>query len=107
MDGKLIRYHKESLSQKVTYSMRDNTISLHLSEPKSASSTSAMSRLPRNGNNGPSRPRINFVVDHMPEALVIDGPNKDEIIHHFSSVRVGHPLIPIFLILHIMDILSL
>mmetsp|Transcript_11227 Transcript_11227/g.69336 ORF Transcript_11227/g.69336 Transcript_11227/m.69336 type:complete len:386 (-) Transcript_11227:2198-3355(-) len=77
--------------------MTDHAVPFHLSKSKPAVTRSTLNRLPGKNLNGTTTTRVNFVVYHMFQALVVRGAHEDlgvqpatsvSIVHHFVSTRL-------------------
>jgi hypothetical protein len=66
----------------------DHTISLHLSEPETTSPASSLCGLPCEINHRPDTPTVLLVVDHVFQALVVDGANEDRGLNLLSGLAI-------------------
>ena len=107
MDPESIRNQTKSFPQEVTDTMRNDTISLHLTEPQASRSASTMCRLSRNGHNRTSWPGVHFIIDQMSESLIVNWSNENKVLKLLATVRVKHDLITVFLVTRFMNFNSL
>ena len=80
MDAELIGHQEESFSKEVTDSMRNDAVSLHLSETQTSCPTSSVGGLSGESYNWSSGTCVHLIIDQMSQSLVVDGPDEDEIL---------------------------
>lgn len=102
MDSVSVRYIAKSFLQEFGGTMRDHTITLHLSEPKTSITTSSLGRLLVQVLELSSCTSVDLVVDHMLESLVVSRSQKDLAFEHLSSERVVNSLVTMFLVTKLM-----
>lgn len=78
--------------------MGDNTISLHLSETESSVASAPLHRLPGQDLDRSAAARVDFVVHHMLQALVVGRVQENLRLQLPPSVPVVHSLPPLALI---------
>mmetsp|Transcript_6455 Transcript_6455/g.19394 ORF Transcript_6455/g.19394 Transcript_6455/m.19394 type:complete len:390 (-) Transcript_6455:2323-3492(-) len=83
--------------------MRDHAISLHFSKPQPAVARSALHGLPREDLRGPARARVNLVVHHMLESLVVRRVHEDHGVELAARVAVVHALVASALVAHLLE----
>ena len=64
---------EEALFEELRGAVRNLTIALHFAEAKAAVARSALHRLAIHHLHGTASARMDFVVDHMLEALIVGG----------------------------------
>ena len=84
---------EQPLPQELRSAVRNLTISLHLSETETAVPGSALHGLSHQNLNGASGSRVNFVVHHVLEALVVGGAQEDLRLQFASRVTIVHDLV--------------
>ena len=62
---------KQPLLQERRHTVRNHTIALHLSEPQSTVPRATLHRLPRQNLHRSSSTRVDLVVDHVLQALIV------------------------------------
>jgi hypothetical protein len=71
----------------------DAPVALHLSESKTTLARTTLQRLSREHGERAARPRVNLVVDHVLEALVVRRTEEDLRLHLHARVAVVHHLV--------------
>lgn len=66
-----VTHIKESLFKESSCSMRDHAVTFHLTKAKTAISRSAFSRLASENLSGASTSRVDLIIDHMLESLIV------------------------------------
>lgn len=107
VDPEQVWHQEQSFTKEVTNSMRDYTVSFHLSKTKSTCPASAMSRLPSDCDYRPTWTSIHFVIDKMPQSLVVDRTNEYQILQSLTWIRIHHKLVPITLVSRLMQLFCL
>lgn len=79
-----IRNPHHTLLQNVTKTMTQNTISFHLPETQTPSLRSTMGGLASQGHHLAPHSAINFVLNHVPESLIVDRSDEDRGLEYLS-----------------------
>lgn len=66
-----VTHIKESLLEESSCSMRDHAVTFHLTKAKTSVSGSAFSRLASKNLCGASTSRMDLIIDHMLESLIV------------------------------------
>lgn len=72
--------------------MRNHTIALHLSEPQTTVTTTTLDRLTREDLYRPTGTRVDLVVHHMLETLIVSWAEVDLRLQLASGVAMVHNL---------------
>ena len=78
--------------------MADDAVALHFTEPQAAVACAALNRLPRQDLHRTPAPRVDFVVHHVLEALVVGRSQEDLRLQLPPRVPVVHHLPPAALV---------
>jgi len=78
--------------------MSQHTIPLHFTESEASSTGSTMCRLSRYGNYLASHSRIYFIVNHVPQPLIVDWTYVGQARKFFTRKWISHALVAFFLI---------
>ena len=84
----LITAVEEPVLQQEGRPVGEETVSLHLPKPHTASLLPPLDRLPGDAVNGPGAPHLVLVTHHVPQSLVVDDPEEDVGLH-LDAVRAG------------------
>ena len=72
-----VAHFEEAFSQELRGTVRNLTIALHLTEAQTSVARSSLHRLPVEDLDGTAGTRVNLVVDHVLESLVVSGTKED------------------------------
>mmetsp|Transcript_4552 Transcript_4552/g.10203 ORF Transcript_4552/g.10203 Transcript_4552/m.10203 type:complete len:253 (-) Transcript_4552:85-843(-) len=84
----------QALFQKGCSAMRDNAVTLHLPKAQTTIPRTSFHRLARQNLVRSTSTRVNLIVHHVAQPLVIRWPEEDLSLHHPSRVAVIHRLVP-------------
>ena len=70
--------------------MADDAVALHLAKAQAAVTGAALDRLARQDLDGPAAARVDLVVHHVLQALVVGGPQEDLRLQLPPRVAVVH-----------------
>ena len=73
--------------------MRDHTVTLHLTETKTAIPSSSLCRLSCQDLRRTTTSRVHLVLDHVLQSLVICRPKEDHDLHLLASEAIVHHLV--------------
>ena len=107
VDPELVTHDEQSFSKEFADPMGNDAISLHLSEAKPTCSASAVSRLTGECHHWSSAPGIHLIVYQVPQTLVVNRSNKQQIAKLLTRVRVKHDLVSELLIACLMELFGL
>lgn len=88
-----IRDLEQSLSQELRGSVGNLTIALHLAETETTVPGPTLHGLAHQNLHGASGSRVNLVVHHMLEALVVGGAQEDLRLQFAPCVTIIHDLV--------------
>ena len=89
---------KKPLFQEVRSTMGNHAVSLHLPKSKTTITRSPLSRLPRKNLYRASSTRMDLVINHVLQSLVVRWPQEYHKSEHSSCVPIVHGLKPTHLI---------
>ena len=92
VDSVGIRHLKQTLLQKGRRTVRNHTITLHFTEPQTTVAGTTLDGLPRHDLHRTARTRMDLVVDHVAQALVVRGTKEDLGAQLTARVAVVHDL---------------
>ena len=77
MDTEWVRDIKEAFFEEGRCTVGDHAVTLHFSETKSTVASTAFYRLAGEDLRGATGARVDFVVDHMPQTLIVSRAEED------------------------------
>mmetsp|Transcript_27537 Transcript_27537/g.79232 ORF Transcript_27537/g.79232 Transcript_27537/m.79232 type:complete len:209 (+) Transcript_27537:609-1235(+) len=104
MDSVSVAHVEEALLKHLGRPVGNHAVPLHLTKPKAALSRPALHRLARQHHHRPPNSRVDLVVDHMLEPLVVGGPDEDARIQPTAGVAVEQHLHPVLLVAECVEV---
>lgn len=93
-----VTYIEEALFEEASGTMRNHTVTLHLAEAKTSVAATTLSRLASQDLGRASPTRVNLVLDHVLESLIVSGTEEDHHLHLLASEAIVHNLVSTHLI---------
>mmetsp|Transcript_28574 Transcript_28574/g.54587 ORF Transcript_28574/g.54587 Transcript_28574/m.54587 type:complete len:354 (-) Transcript_28574:2764-3825(-) len=94
-----IRVVKQAFLEEVRGAVRNHAVPLHLPESQPAVARAALHGLPSENLHGPARARVDLVVHHVLEPLVVGGPQENlASLEHAAGVPVVHGFVAALLV---------
>lgn len=84
---------KEAFFEESGSTVGDHAVPLHFTESEATIATSSFSRLPGKDLSWTSATRVDFVLDHMLQSLVVSRPQENHNLHLLSCEAVIHDFI--------------
>jgi hypothetical protein len=107
MNPESIWNSEQSFLQKIAHSMGNDTVSLHLSKSQSSWPSPSVSGLSCEGDYYSSASSIHLIIDEVAQTLVVDRPDKYQILKWFACVGIEHLLVSITLISSLVKLSAL
>jgi hypothetical protein len=105
VDTVAVRDVEKTLFEEAGRSMRDHTVTLHLSETQTSISGSSFGRLSGQDLCGSSTSSVDLISDHMLKPLIEGGSEEDKHIELLSSESVVHGLVSMSLVAELLELL--
>mmetsp|Transcript_19783 Transcript_19783/g.45566 ORF Transcript_19783/g.45566 Transcript_19783/m.45566 type:complete len:498 (-) Transcript_19783:580-2073(-) len=103
VDAEGVRRLEEALLENGGDAVRDHAIPLHLAKAEAAVARAPLHRLPREQSDRPARARVDLVIHHMLEPLVVGWAQKHVRLHSPPGVPVEHHLKTALLVAKILQ----
>lgn len=98
MHSVAVRDIEQALFKETSGTVRDHTITLHLSESEATVTCSTLSGLSRENLGRSTTSRVDLIAHHMLQALIIGRVQEDHHFHALASEAVVHDLVTIPLV---------
>jgi hypothetical protein len=85
---------EQALFQETSSTMRDHAVTLHFSEPQATITRPSLGRLSSEYLSRPSSSRMNLVLNHVLESLIVSRTEKDHDFQFLATKAIVHDLIP-------------
>ena len=82
--------------------VRYDGVAFHLAKAQAAAAGAALHGLARQDLDGAARARVNLVLHHVAQLLVVSGTDKDARIHHPPRHAVDESLVSFALVAHLV-----